>query len=157
MLDLLEAVHRASGGALALVSGRSIAGLDALFEPLELPVAGLHGAERRDAAGRVYRRPRDPALGELSRDLREWCKAHPGTLLEDKQGSLALHYRLAPSEEQQVREVARAALARAGDGYVLARGQVRRRTASVRDQQGARHRGLHGRAAVRGPAPRLRR
>jgi len=123
LLDLLGSAHRAAGGALALVSGRSIAGLDGLFAPLELPVAGLHGAERRDAAGHVYRRRRDPALAEVARGLRAWCERHPGTLLEDKQGSLALHYRLAPAEEPGVREAAQAALERLGDGYVLLEGK----------------------------------
>ena len=123
LLDLLGALQRASGGALALVSGRSIAGLDDLFAPLELPVAGLHGAERRDATGRVYRRPRDPALGALVHQLRAWCEAHPGTLLEDKHGAVALHYRLAPDEREAVRELAAAALSRLGDGYVLLEGK----------------------------------
>ena len=120
---LLASIHDAAGGALALVSGRSVAGLDSLFAPLELPVAGLHGAERRDPAGRVHRRPRDPALGAVARDLRQWCEAHPRTLLEDKGGSLALHYRLAPDEQDAARDAARAALARLGDGYVLLEGK----------------------------------
>jgi len=123
LLDLLGSLQRASGGALALVSGRSIAGLDDLFAPLELPAAGLHGAERRDAAGRVYRRPRDPRLGSVAHDLRAWCESHPGTLLEDKHGSVALHYRLAPAEQAAVREAAYAALSRLGDGYVVLEGK----------------------------------
>jgi len=123
LLDLLGSLGRASGGALALVSGRSITGLDDLFTPLELPVAGLHGAERRDARGRVYRRPRDPVLGAVAHDLREWCEARPGTLLEDKRGSVALHYRLAPAEREAALAAARAALSRLGDGYVLLEGK----------------------------------
>jgi trehalose 6-phosphate phosphatase len=123
LLDLLGALRCASGGALALISGRSITGLDGLFAPLELPVAGLHGAERRDADGRVYRRPRDPALGPVAHDLRTWCESHPGTLLEDKHGAVALHYRLAPGEQDAVRAIARDALARLGDGYVLLEGK----------------------------------
>ena len=38
---------RATGGALALVSGRPIADLDRLFAPLKLPAIGGHGAEMR--------------------------------------------------------------------------------------------------------------
>jgi trehalose 6-phosphate phosphatase len=123
LLDLLGSAQRAAGGALALVSGRSIAGLDSLFAPLVLPVAGLHGAERRDAAGHVYRRRRDPALAAAARELHAWCESRPGTLLEDKHGSIALHYRLAPADAPRVREAARAALERLGEGYVLLEGK----------------------------------
>ena len=47
--DSLERLARATGGALALVSGRPIADLDALFAPLKLPAVGGHGAEMRCA------------------------------------------------------------------------------------------------------------
>src|SRR3981081_2825310 len=36
-----------TGGALALVSGRSLSDLDLLFSPLQLPAIGGHGAEFR--------------------------------------------------------------------------------------------------------------
>jgi trehalose 6-phosphate phosphatase len=52
---LLTALYEAAGGALALVSGRPIAGIDKMFAPLKLPVAGQHGVERRDARGRILR------------------------------------------------------------------------------------------------------
>jgi trehalose 6-phosphate phosphatase len=54
-VDLLAQLSARFGGALALVSGRSIRDLDSLLAPLRLPCAGLHGAERRDAAGRLHR------------------------------------------------------------------------------------------------------
>ena len=41
------------GGAVALVSGRTIATLDRLFAPLTLPAIGGHGAEMRHADGRM--------------------------------------------------------------------------------------------------------
>src|SRR5260370_11021688 len=46
LLPLLERLSKASDGALALVSGRSLSGIDTLFRPLLLPAAGLHGWER---------------------------------------------------------------------------------------------------------------
>ena len=51
--SLLKEVAERLGGAVALVSGRSIAYLDALFAPLKLPAAGLHGVERRKASGAI--------------------------------------------------------------------------------------------------------
>src|SRR5271156_841896 len=43
----LDELHAKCAGALALVSGRLIRDLDALFAPLRLPAIGGHGAEMR--------------------------------------------------------------------------------------------------------------
>lgn len=54
LLDLIERLYRVSGGAVALVSGRSISDLERYLGTLRLPLAGQHGLERRDAAGRLW-------------------------------------------------------------------------------------------------------
>src|ERR1700741_1501336 len=54
LLTLLDRLRAAAGGALALVSGRTVADLDRLFGVLPLPTAGLHGSERRDAGGAMH-------------------------------------------------------------------------------------------------------
>src|SRR5271169_3969254 len=51
---LLGSVAERLGGAVALMSGRNIEYLDALFAPLRLPAAGLHGVERRKASGTMH-------------------------------------------------------------------------------------------------------
>src|ERR1700760_2952474 len=51
---LLEHLRQRLGGAVALVSGRQISTMDELFAPLQLPAAGLHGVERRDATGALH-------------------------------------------------------------------------------------------------------
>ena len=55
LLDLLRRLERACDGAIALVTGRPIAAVDSLFAPLQLPVAGVHGFERRNAQGHYFR------------------------------------------------------------------------------------------------------
>lgn len=120
---LLDAVRRACGGALALVSGRSLDALDALLAPMQFPAAGLHGAERRDARGRLHVRPRDPALHAVTTRLAAWCAAHPGTLVEDKGGAVALHYRMAPGHAEAARSEVTAALETLGPGYALQAGK----------------------------------
>src|SRR5216684_4273033 len=66
LIDNLGALRRILGGALALVSGRSIAALDRLFAPLRLPAAGQHGAELRDSAGgEIIGAGPPPQLAEL--------------------------------------------------------------------------------------------
>lgn len=94
----LRNLSRAAGGAVALVSGRALADLDALFAPLTLPAAGLHGFERRAASG-AYRRGRLPSAAALAAArgaMLNLERGHAGLLLEDKQFALALHYRNAP-------------------------------------------------------------
>ena len=84
LLNLLEAVLKRLEGAVALVSGRSIENLDALFEPHRLPTAGLHGLERRDATGAVHRIPAPDELDALRPPLLELAGSSTKIILEDK-------------------------------------------------------------------------
>ena len=104
LLALLERLRRAAGGALALVSGRTIVDLDRLFTPLKLPAAGIHGFERRDVHGTstvadVVRAQLDP----LRVALAQIAARHSGLLLEDKGAALALHFLQAPQLERELR------------------------------------------------------
>jgi trehalose 6-phosphate phosphatase len=94
--DILSAVLRRLGGAVALISGRRIDTLDRFFAPLRLPAAGLHGLERRDAAGDLRRAPPLPAIRRAAAAARDFAGTHPGVLLEDKGATVALHFRQAP-------------------------------------------------------------
>ena len=100
----LRALAAAGGGAVAFVSGRAIADLDALFAPLALPSAGLHGFERRTASGLHGTRPLPSAAAlETGRGaMLDLARRHAGLLLEDKRFALALHYRNAPHLEDTV-------------------------------------------------------
>ncbi|MER2632514.1 MAG: trehalose-phosphatase, partial [Rhizobiaceae bacterium] len=53
VLACLQNLYSACGGALAVVSGRAIAQLDDFLGPARLPLAGIHGLQRRTADGRV--------------------------------------------------------------------------------------------------------
>jgi len=98
----LSAQRRA---ALALISGRPLAQLDALFEPWRGAAAGLHGLERRRADG-VFDCVRDStsaeALDRLRPKLAALAANGTGLILEDKGGTLALHYRAAPQREPEI-------------------------------------------------------
>lgn len=97
LLDLIGRLHRASGGAMALVSGRSLSDQEGLLGMPRLPMAGQHGLERRDAAGRLWIHAAPPAAKcAIKEALAPVLARHPGLLLEDKGLTLALHYRLAP-------------------------------------------------------------
>lgn len=123
VVDLLAQLAERFGGALALVSGRSIRDVDSLLAPLRLPCAGLHGAERRDAEGRVHRLCVDGALDGARAALSGFCRAHPGTLLEDKGAALALHYRLAPQAGAAARRAVENLLAGLAPAFTLQQGK----------------------------------
>jgi trehalose 6-phosphate phosphatase len=98
-------------GALAFVSGRPISALDVIFSPLLFPTIGGHGAELRTVAGASPERPRRPLDSSVKRKFAAIAEADPGIIVEDKGYSLALHYRLAPDQEDFVRDAAAAIFA----------------------------------------------
>ena len=85
------------GGAVALVSGRSLQALDELFAPLEFAaMAGLHGIERRSTT-QVHTAPAmSEAFVALARQAEAIASEHPGAVVECKGGCLFLHWRSAP-------------------------------------------------------------
>jgi trehalose 6-phosphate phosphatase len=101
----LSRLSRETGGALALVSGRSLGDIDFLFAPLRLPAIGGHGAEMRlSADDATETEPAQDLDGGLRERLAELAVGAPGVLVEDKGYSLAVHYRLAPEQEGRVKE-----------------------------------------------------
>ena len=97
LLDLIARLHLASGGAVALVSGRSISDLEQHLGMQRLPLAGQHGLERRDTSGRLWIHTAPPAAKcAIKKALAPVLARHPGLLLEDKGLTLALHYRQTP-------------------------------------------------------------
>ncbi len=122
--NTLQLASQREGGALALISGRSIQELDRLFAPCVFPAAGQHGLEMRDANGRIARPRIDVALLDDARvNLSRLQESHEGLLLEDKGTALAMHYRLAPHLESSV-SVAMAAIAQElKDDFVLRPGK----------------------------------
>jgi trehalose 6-phosphate phosphatase len=104
--QMLDEVRWRLNGALALVSGRSLASLDQLFSPLRFIASGVHGCERRAADGNVMRPEIDAAMiARVRSDLADFVRHQEGLLLEDKHYALALHYRRAPQLEDEVYRV----------------------------------------------------
>lgn len=121
---LLERLYRSAGGAVALISGRSIADIDRLFAGTRLPAAGQHGVERRDASGRVSRHAfPSEKLVWVHQQLTEVVARHRGLLLEDKGLSLALHYRQVPRLGGFASRLVRSLQARVGRAYCVQTGK----------------------------------
>ena len=121
---VLRNLDEATGGAVALVSGRPLDQLDQLFAPLHLTIAGLHGLEVRTAKGEILRPPAPSHDFERMREaLGAFAEEHSGLLFEDKGYALALHYRLAPDFEDTARICVENAVEKWGDGYQILAGR----------------------------------
>lgn len=119
--EVLMALHRRLDGAVALVSGRPVEGLDALFHPLQLPAAGLHGLELRSGEDGTRAPPRPDALAGVLDRARTFAAQRPGTVVEDKGSAVALHWRAAPEHAGEMQALAREVLEQL-PGYRLQHG-----------------------------------
>lgn len=123
--ELLERLIDATEGALALVSGRSIAQLDRLFGPLSFSASGLHGLERRVLPDGVTSSMQATAgLDAARNELRQFAKDHPRTLFEDKGLTLALHYRMAAEHREKAHALVRQLVSSHPDQLVLLEGKM---------------------------------
>ncbi len=94
LLYLLDDLYVATAGAIAVVSGRSVDDLDHMLAPLRLPVAGIHGAQRRRADGTLENCAIPARLVWHTRmSLRMRLRRFGGLSIEDKGCAFAVHYR----------------------------------------------------------------
>lgn len=103
---LLTQLHAITGGAVALISGRSIADLDRLFPGLALPSAGQHGAELREVDAHNALTGDEEPWRILRTQALKVQRAHPRLLVEDKGRSIAIHYRRHPELAALARRLA---------------------------------------------------
>ena len=122
--DALRLLVSRASGAVAIVTGREIEAIDRLLAPLKLPVAGVHGYERRNGSKTVSAPLADEsATSEAENVLTSYVNHNPGLLLEKKRGALALHYRLRPELEEFCLSIMQGFLGRMSDA-VLTRGKM---------------------------------
>ena len=105
VLSSLQALHGLAGGALAIISGREVADLDARLSSFRPAAAGVHGLEWRLPDGSchcTHLQVPDTLLGMTE----VFAARHDGVLVEIKRGALSLHYRKRPDLAGQCLELA---------------------------------------------------
>lgn len=113
------------GGALALISGRSIAVLDDLLAPAKLDASGLHGLEWRHDS--MYCGPPQGTINRIhdaARSLRAAVASMQGVHVEDKGATVAVHYRLASHFQGEVRAIVADALRDLGSEFRMQSGKA---------------------------------
>ncbi|MEP6826115.1 MAG: trehalose-phosphatase [Ramlibacter sp.] len=109
LVRTLQALQQYLGGAVAVISGRPIDQIDAFLAPLQLPAAGVHGAERRGPDGEVTLLSTH-SLRTVEAAATVLALKHPALRVENKRGSIALHYRQAPELQAMCLETMQAAV-----------------------------------------------
>lgn len=120
--DDLARMRARLDGALALLSGRPLAQLDALFDWRAHAAAGLHGAELRRPDGHEHHVGDTDAFIAVRAHAAALTAATHGVILEDKRRALALHYRHAPEAHAAADRIARTLIAELDGRYVLQQG-----------------------------------
>jgi trehalose 6-phosphate phosphatase len=125
MVPLLQRLSEQLGGAVAFVSGRSIADIDRLFAPLKLPAIGVHGGEiRTTPEGSITVDDEHSHELSLIKPVLRQAIAHlHGVHLEDKRSAIALHYRGAPERGREVLKLAEVIVAGMGSDFAVLMGK----------------------------------
>lgn len=123
--DVIVRLDSRLGGALALVTGRSVAMVDRLFGKLELPTAGLYGLEHRlEKHGAITTADEPPDLAAIADQLQEEFHTVRGIYFERKGAVMAIHTRGAPDYLPQVKAASERALKKLGEKYRLLAGHA---------------------------------
>lgn len=123
--NLLQRLAAQTKGAVALISGRSLADIDSLFSAVRLPAAGQHGLERRDILGNIHVfQYAEQVLRHATLDLEKLAAQYPALELEHKGMAVAMHYRRAPHLAPVVASAMQELLDRLGEGYELLQGKM---------------------------------
>ncbi|WP_313081934.1 trehalose-phosphatase [Pulveribacter sp.] len=115
----LRTLHHVLGGALAIVTGRTLADMDRFLGTLDLPLACEHGAQLRLSTADGPAVPTLP-LSALLHTLDGLAARHPGVLVERKSAGVALHYRQAPHLQQLCHDTMAQAVAELPGAELLA-------------------------------------
>ncbi len=110
MAALLRRLKKSLGGALALISGRSLASLEALLGLTDLDAAGCHGAELRMAGALKVLAAADTAVPRVAERLARRADAIPLAMVEVKPHSIAFHYRPPALDARRSRRLAKQAI-----------------------------------------------
>jgi trehalose 6-phosphate phosphatase len=149
---LLSGLRDKLGGALAIVTGRPIVGIDGFLVGLGLDACGMHGLERR-VGGRISLPEGIADITPAIERLRARLRPHPGVIIEDKRVAVAVHWRTAPDAEADARAATDELAAELGPAYKIQDGKAVREIVPVSAGKGEGIRALMRAAPYAGRSP----
>ena len=123
LLRLLARLGSNYGGAVALISGRSLDQLDRIFGHYKPAAAASHGLEQRLPDGQVLHRATAINPDSVGRVV-EFAERNPGLTVEQKPFSVGIHYRARPELESAVVEAMERINAELENDSLLMRGKM---------------------------------
>jgi trehalose 6-phosphate phosphatase len=111
---LIDRLSDALDGRVAIISGRSVAAIRALFGNPHFAISGSHGLEVAWPDGRHTCAERPAALDRILARMQAFATMTPGILVEEKPLGAALHYRTVPAAEAAAHALATQLAADAG-------------------------------------------
>jgi len=123
--NLLVDAEAGLKGAVAFVTGRTVAMVDRLFGPMAMPVAGLYGLEHRLTRGGPIEAADEPEdVRAVAEALQAEFASAKGVYFERKGPVLAIHTRAAPEALQAVAQAAERVLPQLPEGYRVVLGHA---------------------------------
>lgn len=119
----LQRLQQALDGAVAILTGRTIAEVDRLLAPARLAGAGVHGAELRIAPEGEIEVASGSVPAPLVAAVERLVSSIPGVFVEHKGIAVAVHYRGAPAFEPMLETELRGLLDAHTNRLVLSHGR----------------------------------
>lgn len=113
LCQLLGALHHATQGATALISGRDLPDLQRLAQTVSVSLIGGHGSGiYHSSSQKLWQAPINPLPHtQIIRRIQTWALHHPELHLEIKSHGIAIHFRHAPHLKTQVEQFLQGLLA----------------------------------------------
>ena len=101
----LQTIRNRLGGALALVSGRSLDDLDRIFENDKISVAGNHGAQLRDTLRLKEYQADSGKIKGIAYKISELLNGKKNIEIENKGSNLTIHFRNSTIDRREINRI----------------------------------------------------
>ena len=101
----LHTVRNRLGGALGLISGRSLDDLDRIFDNNKIPLAGNHGAQLRDALRTNEYQADTGNIKGIAPKIRELLYEQKNIEIENKGSNLTVHFRNSTIDRKEINKI----------------------------------------------------
>ena len=101
----LHTIRNRLGGALGIISGRSLDDLDRIFDTNKIPVAGNHGAQLRDALRTNEYQADTGNIKGIAHKIRGLLNEQKNIEIENKGSNITVHFRNSTIDRKEINKI----------------------------------------------------